>query len=41
MNYNIIDIVDDNLTDTMLKEIINKKIYNIIKLLEFNDFILE
>ena len=36
MNYNIIDIVDNNLTDTKLKELVNKKIYKIIELMEFN-----
>ena len=36
MQYNIIDIVPENLTDTKLKEIINKKLYKIIELLEFN-----
>lgn len=36
MNYNIIDIVDEKLTDTKLKEIINKKLYKIIELMEFN-----
>lgn len=36
MQYNIIDIVDENLTDTKLKEIVNKKIYKIIELMEFN-----
>ena len=36
MTYNIIDIVDKNLTDTKLKEIINKKLYKIIELVEFN-----
>lgn len=36
MIYNIIDIVDKNLTDTKLKEIINKKLYKIIELMEFN-----
>ena len=36
MTYNIIDIVDKNLTDTELKEIFNKKLYKIIELLEFN-----
>ncbi len=36
MTYNIIDIVDKNLTDTKLKEIINKKLYKIIELMEFN-----
>ena len=36
MQYNIIDIVDENLTDTNLKEIVNKKLYRIIELMEFN-----
>ena len=36
MQYNIIDIVDEKITDTKLKEIINKKIYKIIELMEFN-----
>ena len=36
MQYNIIDIVDDELTDTKLKDIINKKLYKIIELMEFN-----
>lgn len=36
MTYNIIDIVNKDLNDTKLKEIINKKIYKIIELLEFN-----
>lgn len=36
MEYNIIDIVDDELTDTKLKDIINKKLYKIIELMEFN-----
>ena len=36
MIYNIIDIMDKNLTDTKLKEIINKKLYKIIELMEFN-----
>ena len=36
MKYNIIDIVDDELTDTKLKDIINKKLYKIIELMEFN-----
>ncbi len=34
MQYNIIDIVPENLTDTKLKEIINKKLYRIIELME-------
>lgn len=36
MNYNIIDIVDNNLTDTKLKKLVNKKLYKIIELMEFN-----
>ncbi len=36
MQYNIIDIVDDELTDNKLKDIINKKLYKIIELMEFN-----
>ena len=36
MQYNIIDIVDYELTDTKLKDIINKKLYKIIELMEFN-----
>ena len=36
MKYNIIDIVDDKLTDTKLKEIVNKKLYKIIELMELN-----
>ncbi len=37
MQYKIIDIVDDKLTDTQLKEIINKKLYKIMEFMEFND----
>ena len=36
MTYNIINIIDKNLTDTKLKELINKKLYKIIELTEFN-----
>ena len=36
MQYNMIDIVDENLTDTKLKELVNKKLYKIIELMEFN-----
>lgn len=35
MKYNVIEIVDESLTDTKLKEIINKKLYKIIELMEF------
>lgn len=34
MKYNIIDIVPENLTDTKLKEIVNKKLYKIIEFTE-------
>ena len=36
MKYNVIDVVDDKITDTRLKKIINKKLYKIIELMEFN-----
>ncbi len=36
MQYNVIDIVDDKITDTKLKEIINRKLYKIIEFMEFN-----
>lgn len=36
MTYNIIDIIDKDLTDTKIKEIINKKLYKIIELIELN-----
>lgn len=36
MTYNVIDIVDKSLTDTKLKELVNKKLYKIIELMEFN-----
>lgn len=35
MNYNIIDIVSDKLTDTNLRKIINNKLYKVIELTEF------
>lgn len=37
MKYNIIDIIPKNLTNTKLKEIINKKLYRIIEIMEFNN----
>jgi hypothetical protein len=37
MKYNIIDIVNNNISDNKLKEMTNKKIYKIIELLELND----
>ena len=36
MKYNIIDIIYKDLTETKLKEIVNKKLYKIIEFLEFN-----
>lgn len=36
MIYNVIEIINENLTDTELKKIINEKIYNIVDLLEMS-----
>lgn len=36
MKYNVINTINKDLTDNELKEIINRKLYNIIELLEFN-----
>ena len=36
MIYNIIDIMDKNLSETKLKKLVNKKLYKIIELIEFN-----
>ena len=36
MTYNIINVVNKDLTTTELKKIINKKLYKIIELMEFN-----
>ena len=36
INYNIIEIANSQITEMKLKKIINKKLYNIIRLLEFN-----
>lgn len=36
MEYNVINILNKKITDTKLKKIINKKLYEIIELLEFN-----
>ena len=36
MKYNIVDIIDKDKTNSKLKEIVNKKLYRIIELLEFN-----
>jgi hypothetical protein len=35
MKYKVIDI-NDNITKELLKELINKKLFNIIELLEFS-----
>lgn len=34
MQYNIIDIIDKNLTDKQKEEIINNKLYKIIEFME-------
>lgn len=36
MTYNIIDITSKDLTDKKLKEIINRKLFKVIELTEFN-----
>ena len=36
MKYNIIEILNKNLTNNKLKKLINKKLYKIIELLEFS-----
>lgn len=36
MNYNVIDIINPNITEDDLKNIINKKLYNIILFLEMS-----
>ncbi len=36
MKYNVIDIIDKEITDTKLKKIINKKLYRIIEFMDFN-----
>lgn len=36
ITYNVEEIYDNNLTDTKLKELVNKKLYKIIELMEFN-----
>lgn len=41
MQYNVVDIVRDDLTYTNLKEIVNKKLYKIIELMEFNTYFLK
>lgn len=34
MEYNVIDIIEPNLTEENLKDIINKKLYNILLFME-------
>ncbi len=36
MQYNVIDVVDEKMTDAELKKMINKKLYKIIEFMEFN-----
>ena len=36
MKYNVIDIIDNKITDAELKKIVNKKLYKIIAFMEFN-----
>mgnify|MGYP004459234345 CR=1 FL=1 len=36
MTYNIIDILSKDLTDKELKEIINRKLFSVIEITEFN-----
>ena len=37
MKYNIINLIDKELSDLELQKIINKKLYNIINCLELNE----
>lgn len=37
MKYNIIDIIPEDMDDSKIKEIINRKIYRIIEIMEFNN----
>lgn len=37
MTFNIINIIDENITETSLKQLINEKLYKIIQLMELND----
>ncbi len=41
MKYNIIDIIDKDLTDKKIEEIINNKLYKIIEFMELNANIYE
>lgn len=37
MKYNVTNIISKNISNSMLKAIINKKLYTIIELTEFNE----
>ena len=37
MTFNIINIIDEKITETSLKQLINEKLYKIIQLMELND----
>lgn len=41
MKYNIIDIIDKDLTDKKIEKIINNKLYKIIEFMELNANIYE
>lgn len=34
--YNVLDIVDEEINDTKLKKIINKKLYRIVEIMNLN-----
>ncbi len=36
LEYSVIDLIDDNLTNEDLSKIINEKLYQVIKIIEFN-----
>ncbi len=36
MKYNVIDIIDGQMSDDELKKIINKKLYRIIEIMDFS-----
>ena len=38
INYNIKEIINKQITNKQLKKIINQKLYNIIEILEFNNY---
>lgn len=39
LQYNIIDIVPENIDENKLKEIINIRLYRIIEMMEFNNIL--